>query len=123
MESIQLMVEAERRAYADRSFYMGDPDFSKLPVYELMDDEYVKKRMESFSWEKATTSSEVSHGEVKVTEESDQTTHYSIIDGNGNSVSVTTTLNTNYGSKVFVEKGGFFLNNEMDDFSSKTWTS
>jgi gamma-glutamyltranspeptidase/glutathione hydrolase len=119
VESIQLMVEAERRAYADRSFYMGDPDFSKLPVYELMDDEYVKKRMESFSWEKATTSSEVSHGEVKVTEESDQTTHYSIIDGNGNSVSVTTTLNTNYGSKVFVEKGGFFLNNEMDDFSSK----
>ena len=119
VESIQLMVEAERRAYADRSFYMGDPDFNKLPVYELMDDEYVNSRMASFSWDKATLSSEVSHGEVKTIEESDQTTHYSIIDADGNSVSVTTTLNTNYGSKVFVEEGGFFLNNEMDDFSSK----
>ncbi len=119
VESIQLMVEAERRAYADRSFYMGDPDFAKLPVYELMDDNYVTERMESFSWDKATPSSDVSHGEIKVIEESDQTTHYSIIDAYGNSVSVTTTLNTNYGSKVFVEEGGFFLNNEMDDFSSK----
>jgi gamma-glutamyltranspeptidase/glutathione hydrolase len=119
VESIQLMVEAERRAYADRSFYMGDPDFSKLPVYELMDDEYVNNRMKSFSWDKATLSSDVSHGEIKTIEESDQTTHYSIIDSRGNSVSVTTTLNTNYGSKVFVEEGGFFLNNEMDDFSSK----
>jgi gamma-glutamyltranspeptidase/glutathione hydrolase len=119
VESIQLMVEAERRAYADRSFYMGDPDFNKLPVYELMDDEYVNSRMASFSWDKATLSSDVSHGEIKSIEESDQTTHYSIIDADGNSVSVTTTLNTNYGSKVFVEEGGFFLNNEMDDFSSK----
>ena len=119
VESIQLMVEAERRAYADRSFYMGDPDFSKLPVYELMDDEYVNNRMKSFSWDKATLSSDVSHGEIKTIEESDQTTHYSIIDASGNSVSVTTTLNTNYGSKVFVEEGGFFLNNEMDDFSTK----
>ena len=97
---------------------MGDPDFNKLPVYELMDEEYVNNRMESFSWERATPSSEVSHGDI-VINESDQTTHYSIIDKLGNSVSVTTTLNTNYGSKVFVEEGGFFLNNEMDDFSSK----
>ena len=119
VESIQIMVEAERRAYADRSFYMGDPDFNKLPVYELMDNEYVKGRMESFSWDKATLSSDVSHGDLKTIKESDQTTHYSIIDADGNSVSVTTTLNTNYGSKVFVEAGGFFLNNEMDDFSSK----
>tara|TARA_B100000902_G_scaffold237799_1_gene225267 strand:- start:500 stop:2191 length:1692 start_codon:yes stop_codon:yes gene_type:complete len=118
-ESIQLMVEAERRAYADRSFFMGDPDFgNNLPVYELIAKDYVKQRMESFSWEKATPSDEISHGEL-IVEESDQTTHYSIIDHNGNSVSVTTTLNTNYGSKVFVEEGGFFLNNEMDDFSSK----
>ncbi|MEK9756248.1 MAG: gamma-glutamyltransferase [Bacteroidota bacterium] len=118
VESIQLLVEAERRAYADRSYFMGDPDFNKLPVYELMDEEYVNNRMESFSWERATPSSEVSHGDI-VINESDQTTHYSIIDKFGNSVSVTTTLNTNYGSKVFVEEGGFFLNNEMDDFSSK----
>ena len=118
VESIQLLVEAERRAYADRSYFMGDPDFNKLPVYELMNEEYVNNRMESFSWERATPSSEVSHGDI-VINESDQTTHYSIIDKLGNSVSVTTTLNTNYGSKVFVEEGGFFLNNEMDDFSSK----
>ncbi len=118
VESIQLLVEAERRAYADRSYFMGDPDFNKLPVYELMDEEYVNNRMESSSWERATPSSEVSHGDI-VINESDQTTHYSIIDKFGNSVSVTTTLNTNYGSKVFVEEGGFFLNNEMDDFSSK----
>jgi gamma-glutamyltranspeptidase/glutathione hydrolase len=118
VESIQLLVEAERRAYADRSYFMGDPDFNKLPVYELINEEYVNNRMESFSWERATPSSEVSHGDI-VINESDQTTHYSIIDKLGNSVSVTTTLNTNYGSKVFVEEGGFFLNNEMDDFSSK----
>tara|TARA_B100000575_G_scaffold225764_1_gene186340 strand:+ start:7053 stop:8747 length:1695 start_codon:yes stop_codon:yes gene_type:complete len=118
-KSIQLMVEAERRAYADRSYFMGDPDFGDdLPVYELIDKDYVKSRMESFSWEKATPSNELSHGEINL-KESDQTTHYSIIDSDGNSVSVTTTLNTNYGSKVFVEEGGFFLNNEMDDFSSK----
>ena len=115
---IQLLVEAERRAYADRSHFMGDPDYMNLPVYELMDKEYVVDRMKNFSWDKATPSSEVKHGNI-IVQESDETTHYSIIDKYGNSVSVTTTLNNSYGSKVFVEEGGFFLNNEMDDFSSK----
>ena len=82
-------------------------------------DRLMLSLQKSFSWDKATLSSDVSHGDLKTIKESDQTTHYSIIDADGNSVSVTTTLNTNYGSKVFVEAGGFFLNNEMDDFSSK----
>jgi gamma-glutamyltranspeptidase/glutathione hydrolase len=117
-QTIQLLVEAERRAYADRSHFMGDPDYMNLPVYELMNKEYVVDRMKNFSWDKATLSSEVKHGNI-IVQESDETTHYSIIDKYGNSVSVTTTLNNSYGSKVFVEDGGFFLNNEMDDFSSK----
>jgi gamma-glutamyltranspeptidase/glutathione hydrolase len=118
VEAVQLMVELERRAYADRSHFMGDPDFMNLPVYELIDKKYVNDRMKNFSWDKATPSSEVKHGNI-IINESDETTHYSIIDKYGNSVSVTTTLNNSYGSKVFVEEGGFFLNNEMDDFSSK----
>ena len=118
LKAIQLMTEVERRAYADRSHFMGDPDFMNLPVYELIDKDYVKERMRNFSWEKATPSSEIKHGNI-ILNESDETTHYSIIDKDGNSVSVTTTLNNSYGSKVYVEGAGFFLNNEMDDFSSK----
>ncbi len=118
LNAIQLMVEVERRAYADRSHFMGDPDFMNLPVYELIDKKYIQDRMNNFSWDIATPSSEIKHGNV-IINESDETTHYSIIDKYGNSVSVTTTLNNSYGSKVYVEDGGFFLNNEMDDFSSK----
>ena len=118
LNAIQLMVEVERRAYADRSHFMGDPDFMNLPVYELIDKKYIQDRMNNFSWDIATPSSEIKHGNV-IINESDETTHYSIIDKYGNAVSVTTTLNNSYGSKVYVEDGGFFLNNEMDDFSSK----
>ena len=118
LKAIQLMTEVERRAYADRSHFMGDPDFMNLPVYELIDKDYIKERMKNFSWEKATPSSEIKHGNI-IINESDETTHYSIIDKHGNAVSVTTTLNNSYGSKVYVEGAGFFLNNEMDDFSSK----
>ena len=117
-EYIQLLTEIERRAFADRSDLMGDPDFMSLPVYEFMDEEYIEERMKSFSWEEATPSSEIKPGEV-IFNESDETTHFSIIDKNGNAVSVTTTLNNSFGSKVYVENSGFFLNNEMDDFSSK----
>ena len=115
---VQLLTEIERRAFADRSDLMGDPDFMNLPVYEFMNESYVEDRMKNFSWEKATPSSEVKPGKV-IFDESYETTHFSIIDKDGNSVSVTTTLNNSFGSKVFVEKSGFFLNNEMDDFSSK----
>nr|WP_314603772.1 gamma-glutamyltransferase [uncultured Capnocytophaga sp.] len=115
---IQLLVEAERRAYADRAYYLGDPDFVKVPTETLLSPEYLKERMSSFSWDKASKSSEIAHGKV-VGYESDETTHYSIVDAQGNAVAVTTTLNTNYGSKVYVKGGGFFLNNQMDDFSIK----
>ena len=118
MEAIQVIVEAERRSYADRSLYLGDPDFVNIPQDSLLDVSYLNERMESFSFEKATKSSEINPGTI-VWEESEETTHYSIVDPMGNAVAVTTTLNGSYGSKVFVEEGGYFLNNEMDDFSSK----
>ena len=118
LKSIQLITEAERRAYADKSFYLGDPDFVKIPFDMLISEEYIQKRMADFSWEKATLSSNVKHGKI-IGFESDETTHYSIVDSYGNSISATTTLNGAYGSKVYVHQGGFFLNNEMDDFSSK----
>ena len=117
-EYVQLLTEIERRAFADRSDLMGDPDFMKLPVYEFMDKKYVENRMKDFSWDQATPSSKIKPGEITFNE-SNETTHFSIIDKEGNAVSVTTTLNNSFGSKVFVENSGFFLNNEMDDFSSK----
>jgi gamma-glutamyltranspeptidase/glutathione hydrolase len=115
---IQLLTEAERRSYADRANFLGDIDFVKVPIDSLTDTNYINHRMASFSWDKATHSSEVSHGKI-LGYESNETTHYSIVDQFGNAVSVTTTLNTGYGSKVLVKGAGFFLNNEMDDFSSK----
>ncbi len=117
-EYIQLIAEAERRAYADRSYFLGDPDFVNIPTDSLMSENYLSQRMSDFNWEKATQSSALSRGSIPGYE-SDETTHYSIVDPFGNSVAVTTTLNAAYGSKVYVEQGGFFLNNEMDDFSAK----
>jgi len=117
-KAIQIITEAERRAYADRSYYLGDPDFVSVPSEELISNAYLKSRMSDFSFEKATSSAMVSHGNIEVVE-SKETTHYSIIDQFGNAVSVTTTLNGAYGSKLYCSELGFFLNNEMDDFSSK----
>ena len=117
-EYVQLLVEAERRAYADRNHYLGDPDFVKIPTNQLLDSTYLKSRMSSFSFEKASKSADIAHGNLSFAE-SMETTHYSIVDADGNAVSVTTTLNGAYGSKVFVEELGFFMNNEMDDFSAK----
>ena len=118
LKSIQLITEAERRAYADRSFYLGDPDFVTVPTSKLLNDTYIEERMKNFSFDKATKSSEVGHGNIEIVE-SDETTHYSIVDSFGNAVSVTTTINGGYGSKLYTSELGFFLNNEMDDFSSK----
>ncbi|OSY87736.1 gamma-glutamyltranspeptidase [Tenacibaculum holothuriorum] len=117
-KSIQVITEAERRAYADRSHFLGDPDFVKIPMKELISKTYSNDRMKSFSFEVPTKSSEVSHGNIQMVE-SDETTHYSIVDQFGNAVSVTTTINGAYGSKLYCSELGFFLNNEMDDFSSK----
>jgi gamma-glutamyltranspeptidase/glutathione hydrolase len=116
--TVRLIVEAERRVYADRSKYLGDPDFFKVPVDSLLKPAYIAARMSNFSWDAATPSSSIQPGTF-AGYESDQTTHYSIVDRDGNSVSITTTLNGSFGSKIFVKGAGFLLNNEMDDFSSK----
>ncbi|WP_304145339.1 gamma-glutamyltransferase [Mesoflavibacter zeaxanthinifaciens] len=118
LKSIQIITEAERRAYADRSFYLGDPDFVNIPQNQLISESYASNRMKDFSFESATSSTKIKHGDVQVIE-SDETTHYSIVDQFGNAVAVTTTLNSGYGSKLYSEELGFFFNNEMDDFSSK----
>ena len=117
-QTIQVITEAERRAYADRSFYLGDPDFVDIPMETLLSDAYLNNRMDSFSWEQATKSSDMNYGSIPGYE-SNETTHYSIVDQFGNAIAVTTTLNGGYGSKLYAEELGFFLNNEMDDFSSK----
>jgi gamma-glutamyltranspeptidase / glutathione hydrolase len=117
-EAIQVMVEAERRAYADRSAFLGDPDFVKIPLKELMDSEYLKTRMATFNSDKATLSSDIKEGKVNYNE-STETTHYSIVDSFGNAVAATTTINDGFGSKYYCDELGFFLNNEMDDFSAK----
>jgi gamma-glutamyltranspeptidase/glutathione hydrolase len=115
--SVQLMIEVERRAYADRAEFMGDQDFVKVPVNTLGSDVYLKSRMKDFIPGKATPSTDVNPG--KVNPESEETTHLSVADELGNVVSVTTTLNGGFGSKTVVGGAGFFLNNEMDDFSVK----
>lgn len=117
-EMIQVLVEAERRAYADRNHFLGDPSFVNVPQKKLLSDAYLKKRMSDFSFQKATLSSNISHGNITIGE-SNETTHYSIVDSDGNAVAATTTLNGAYGSKLYSQELGFFFNNQMDDFSVK----
>jgi gamma-glutamyltranspeptidase/glutathione hydrolase len=117
-EHIHLMVELERRVYADRATWLGDPDYYEVPVDRLIDEVYLENRFSDIEMDKKTNSQDVKAGTVEVIE-SFETTHFSIADSEGNAIAITTTLNGNYGSKVVVEGGGFFLNNEMDDFSSK----
>ncbi|WP_034040019.1 gamma-glutamyltransferase [Wocania ichthyoenteri] len=118
LKTIQVITEAERRAYADRSFYLGDPDFVSIPGNTLINKSYLSGRMHDFSFKKATKSSDVSHGNIQIIE-SNETTHYSIVDQFGNAIAATTTINAGFGSKLYCSELGFFLNNEMDDFSSK----
>lgn len=115
-QSVQLLVEAERRAFADRGEYLGDPDFVKVPVKTLVSKKYLTKKMETYKPNIAGSSMETKAGVIK---ESEETTHISIIDNEGNAVAVTTTLNGSYGSRTVVSGAGFILNNEMDDFSVK----
>lgn len=117
-EAVQIITEAERRAYADRAEYMGDPDFIDDKTQMLISTEYLKNRWKNFSFNHATPSAEVGNI-VTQPKESEQTTHLSILDKFGNAVSVTTTLNGLYGSKVVVKGAGYLLNNQMDDFSIK----
>lgn len=115
-QSVQLMVEVERRAFADRAEYLGDPAFVKVPVKTLVSETYLTGRMKDYDAAKAGNSGTTKAGFIK---ESEETTHISILDDEGNAVSVTTTLNDSYGSKTVVTGAGFILNNEMDDFSIK----
>lgn len=118
-ESVHLMAEVERRAFADRAEYLGDPDFYEVPVAKLLDGNYLKQRMSSYHATLATPSDSVDASDFNVSLESFETTHTSVVDAMGNAVSVTTTLNSNFGNKVVVGDAGFLLNNEMDDFSVK----
>ncbi|MCP4727853.1 MAG: gamma-glutamyltransferase [bacterium] len=119
-ETVHLMVEAERRVYADRTEYLGDSDFIQIPTNDLLTKSYAEKRSKDISPYYATPSENVTHGKFgRPAPESEETTHYSVIDKDGMSVAVTTTLNGGYGNAIVVEGAGFLLNNEMDDFSSK----
>jgi gamma-glutamyltranspeptidase/glutathione hydrolase len=120
-QAMQLMTEAERRAFADRAKYMGDADFYKVPVKMLSSDKYLQERMFNYDPAKATSSTIIQPGIVPGYE-SEETTHFSVIDKDGNAVAVTTTLNDSFGSKTVVGGAGFFLNDEMDDFSIKPGT-
>ncbi|MDE2796723.1 MAG: gamma-glutamyltransferase [Gemmatimonadota bacterium] len=120
-ETIHLMAESFRRAYADRNEYLADPDFVEMPLTELTSEAYADERAATISTERATPSAEVKPGLDAVLDES-HTTHYAVVDAAGNAVAVTTSLNSWYGGKVVVEGAGFFLNNTMDDFSAKPGT-
>lgn len=115
---VHLMTELERRVYADRATHLGDPDYYDVPVKMLLSEAYNQERYSDINMKKKTPSEEIKEGEVEIIE-SVQTTHYSIADLEGNALSVTTTINSFYGCKVMVRGGGFFLNNEMNDFSAK----
>lgn len=116
---VHTIAEMERRVYADRAQHLGDPDFWEVPQQALLEDAYLQQRVEDIDLQKATSSSSIQALSLASQVESEETTHYSIVDSAGNAVSVTTTLNGSYGSKVFVQGAGFLLNNEMDDFSIK----
>ncbi len=118
-KAMHLMIEAERRVYSDRAKHLGDNDFYEVPQDSMLDKAYIQERMGDFNPDKATPSDMIAAGNFAVPMESFETTHTSVIDADGNAVSTTTTLNSNYGSKVIVTDAGFFLNNEMDDFSAK----
>ena len=115
---IHLLTELERRVYADRAEYLGDPDFYPVPTERLLSLEYLQNRFADINMQKATPSSEIKKGEVEVIE-SFETTHFEIVDKWGNAVAITSTLNGYFGSKLMAEKSGYLLNNEMDDFSAK----
>jgi gamma-glutamyltranspeptidase/glutathione hydrolase len=118
LQAIQLMAEVEKRAFADRGEYMGDMDFYRVPIDMLTNDVYLQERMKNYTPDRATPSKDIGPGGLSRTE-SEETTHLSVIDKEGNAVAVTTTLNNSYGSRTVVGGGGFFMNDEMDDFSIK----
>ncbi len=121
-DHVHLLAEAWRRAFADRNEYLADPDFVDMPLARMISKEYAAERRASIALERATPSAEISPGMAPVPAEGENTTHFSIVDAEGNAVAVTTTINSWYGSKVTVAGAGFLLNNEMDDFAAKPGT-
>jgi gamma-glutamyltranspeptidase/glutathione hydrolase len=121
-EMIHLYAEAWKRAYADRNHYLADPDFIDMPLARMTSAAYAAERAATISTETATPSEQIGPGMEAVPDEGENTTHFSIVDSSGNAVSVTTTINSWYGSKVTVTGAGFVLNNEMDDFAAKPGT-
>lgn len=117
-EYTHLLVEVEKRAYADRATFLGDPDFAPVPTDHLISNAYLKERMSNIDLATVTPSSVIKEGNVSIIE-SVETTHFSIVDKERNAVAITTTINSNYGSKVWIDGAGFLMNNEMDDFSAK----
>ncbi len=115
-----MISEIESRVYADRATYLGDPDFFEVPSNTLISDKYLQNKFSTIDLNKKTPSSDIKEGQITMNE-TEETTHFSIVDKYGNAVSITTTINGSYGSKVVVDGAGFLLNNEMDDFSIKTW--
>lgn len=120
-DAMQVMAEAEKYAYADRSEYLGDPDFVKVPWQALTSKAYAKTLAQQIDVAKARPSSEIKPGKLEPYE-SNQTTHFSVVDKQGNAVAVTYTLNTYFGSGIVAGKSGILMNNEMDDFSAKPGT-
>ena len=118
IDYIHILTEIERRAYADRAEHLADADFWDVPEGMLLSKDYAKERVSSIDLSKATLSSDISHGNSYI-DQSEETTHYSIVDKEGNAVSVTTTINSGYGNGITITGAGFLMNNEMDDFSSK----
>ena len=116
---VHLLVEAEKRAYADRAEFLGDSDFINVPIDKLISKEYGLDRYSTISCRKAIPSKKINHGTIQVFDESEETTHFSIVDKYGNAVSLTTTINGWFGNGITVDNAGFLLNNEMDDFSVK----
>lgn len=117
-DAMQIMAEAEKYAYADRSEYLGDPDFVKVPWQALTNKAYAKSIADQIDINKAKPSSEIRPGKL-APYESNQTTHYSVVDKDGNAVAVTYTLNTTFGTGIVAGESGILLNNQMDDFSAK----
>ena len=115
---IHMITEIESRVYADRATYLGDPDFLEVPSKTLISNKYLENKFSSITLNNKTPSSDIKEGKIEINE-TEETTHFSIVDKFGNAISLTTTINGSYGSKVVVDGAGFLLNNEMDDFSIK----
>jgi gamma-glutamyltranspeptidase/glutathione hydrolase len=120
VDQVHLVAEIEKRVFADRSVHLGDPDFHEVPTADLLDEAYIRARVQDIRLDRRTDPAAVAAGEPRtVVPEGGSTLHFSVVDGRGRAVSCTTTINAGYGSGIVVDGAGFLLNNEMDDFAAK----